>query len=230
MRRKVNFIGIGVQKAGTSWLSEALNEHPEVYIHPKKEGHFFNKEKFYLNSLHYEYTFKHNIEKIIGEITPAYISEKDVPKKIFKYNPEVKLIAILRDPTERCMSQYKMEMSRGTIEENKGLWDAFSRDLPKYGPMKYRGLYKEQLDGFYRYFKKEQLLILNYSDLKENPLKFLKEVFEFLKIDNQFIPTCINVNIKHKKDTSKDIFISKEDIKKVEDFYSNYDSFFTMES
>jgi len=230
MRRKVNFIGIGVQKAGTSWLAEALNEHPEVYIHPKKEGHFFNKEKIYLNSLHYEYTFKHNNEKIIGEITPAYISEKDVPKKIFKYNPDVKLIAILRDPTERCISQYKMEMSRDTIEENKGLWDAFSRDLPKYGPMRFRGLYKEQLDNFYKYFKKEQLLILNYSDLKNNPLKFLQKVFEFLEINKKFVPSCINANIKHKKDTSEDIFISEEDIKKVKGFYSNYDSFFTMES
>jgi hypothetical protein len=230
MRRKVNFIGIGVQKAGTSWLAEALNEHPEVYIHPKKEGHFFNKEKIYLNSLHYEYTFKHNNEKIIGEITPAYISEKDVPKKIFKYNPDVKLIAILRNPTERCISQYKMEMSRDTIEENKGLWDAFSRDLPKYGPMRFRGLYKEQLDNFYKYFKKEQLLILNYSDLKNNPLKFLQKVFEFLEINKKFVPSCINANIKHKKDTSEDIFISEEDIKKVKGFYSNYDSFFTMES
>ena len=227
MRRKVNFIGIGVQKAGTSWLSEALNEHPEVYIHPKKEGHFFNKEKFYLNSLHYEYTFKHNNEKIIGEITPAYISEKDVPKKIFKYNPEVKLIAILRDPTERCMSQYKMEMSRGTIEENKGLWDAFSRDLPKYGPMKYRGLYKEQLDGFYKYFKKEQLLILKYNELKKNPSNFIKKAFNFLEVDNSFIPKCLTINIKHKKDQRKDIEICNEDINKVRKFY---ESFLTTES
>ena len=46
MRKKVNCIGIGVQKAGTSWLAEALNQHPQVYIHPKKECNFFNKKKF----------------------------------------------------------------------------------------------------------------------------------------------------------------------------------------
>ena len=45
MRRKVNFIGIGVQKAGTSWLAKCLNEHPDIYIHKKKEAHFFNREK-----------------------------------------------------------------------------------------------------------------------------------------------------------------------------------------
>ena len=42
---KVNFIGIGVQKAGTTWLSSILKEHPEIYIHPRKELHYFDKTK-----------------------------------------------------------------------------------------------------------------------------------------------------------------------------------------
>ena len=130
---KINFIGIGVQKAGTSWLGEVLNEHPEIKIHPKKEAHFFNKRKFYFNKFHYEISFGFKKNKIIGEITPSYILEKETAKRIFKYNSEVKLIAILRDPTERCISQYRMEMSRNTIEENIGLWDAFCRDLPDPG-------------------------------------------------------------------------------------------------
>ena len=154
MKRKVNFIGIGVQKAGTSWLSEALNEHPEIYIHPKKEAHYFNKKKIYINKFHYEWTFKNKNEKIIGDITPSYISEENVAEKIHKYNPDVKMIVILRDPTDRCVSQYKMEMSRKTIEKNSGLWDAFSRDLPKYGPMKARGLYNNQLSRYYKYFSR----------------------------------------------------------------------------
>ena len=68
MRKKINFIGIGVQKAGTSWLAKCLNEHPEIHIHPKKEAHYFNKKSFYLNNLHYQYSFKHNNEKIIGNV------------------------------------------------------------------------------------------------------------------------------------------------------------------
>ena len=227
---KVNFIGIGTQKAGTSWLAEAINEHPDIYIHPKKEAHFFNKEKFYFNTFHYERTFKSKQEKIVGEITPAYISEKKVAQKIFKYNSDIKLIAILRDPTARCISQYKMEMSRGTIEDNSGLWDAFQRDLPKYGPMRERGLYKEQLDRFWKYFKKEQILILQYEDLKRNPITFIKQVFTFLEVDITFTPSCINTNIKHKKDTSENLLINKDDIQKVRDYYRNYDSLLTTES
>ena len=218
-KKKVNFIGIGVQKAGTSWLAKCLNEHPDIYIHKKKEAHFFNKKKFYLNKYHYEYSFKHNNEKIIGEITPAYISEKKVAKKIFRYNPNVKLIAILRDPSDRCFSQYKMEMSRGTIEENNGLWDAFIRDLPKYGPMKAKGMYQEQLEIYYKYFKLEQILILDYKEIQNNPQSLIKKAFEFLEVDNTFIPKSLTKNITHKKDKRIKIEISKEDIKKVKEFY-----------
>ena len=57
-------------------------------------------------------------------ITKTYETEVNL---VEKYNPYVKLIVILRDPTNRCISQYKMEMSRGSIEKNSGLWDAFSR-------------------------------------------------------------------------------------------------------
>ena len=221
MRRKINFIGIGVQKAGTSWLAEALNEHPEIYIHPKKEAHYFNKGKFYINKFHYEWTFKNKNEKIVGDITPAYIYEENVAEKIHKYNPDVKMIIILRDPTDRCLSQYKMEMTRGTIEENSGLWDAFSRGLPKYGPMKARGLYKDQINRYYKYFKKEQIFILQYKELQENPKNFIKKAFDFLEVDNSFIPTCISKNIKHRKDKRKDIKISEEDIEKVRKFYNS---------
>ena len=220
---KINFIGIGVQKAGTSWLSEALNEHPDIKVHPKKEAHFFNKRRFYLNTFHYELTFGSRKKKIIGEITPSYILDKKAAKRIFKYNSKIKLIAVLRDPTERCISQYKMEMSRNTIEKNSGLWDAFCRDLPKYGPMRERGLYKEQLDRFYKYFNKSQILILDYENIKREPHILIKKVFSFLEVDEKFIPNCLYKKIRHIKDTTKEVSINKDDIQKIRDYYTNFD-------
>ena len=220
---KINFIGIGVQKAGTSWLSEALNEHPEIKVHPKKEAHFFNKQRFYLNTFHYELTFGSRKKKIIGEITPSYILDKKAAKRIFKYNSKIKLIAILRDPTERCISQYKMEMSRNTIEKNSGLWDAFYRNLPKYGPMRERGLYKKQLDRFYKYFNKSQILILDYENIKKEPHILIKTVFKFLEVDEKFIPSCLHKKIRHIKDTTTNISINKDDIQKIRDYYTDFD-------
>ena len=219
---KINFIGIGVQKAGTSWLAEVLNEHPEIKIHPKKEAHFFNKKQFYFNNFHYEISFGSKKEKIIGEITPSYILDKKVAERIFKYNSKVKLIAILRDPTERCVSQYKMEMSRNTIEKNTGLWDAFCRDLPKYGPMKERGLYQKQLDRFYKFFNKEQILILDYEDIKKKPIAVIRKIFNYLQVDEKFVPKSLNKKIRHIKDTTKNIPINKDDIQKIKNYYNNF--------
>ena len=222
MRSKVNFIGIGAQKAGTSWLASCLSEHPEICMHPKKEAHYFNKRTFYFNRWHYQYSFKNKNKKVIGEITPGYMSDDKVAKRIFQYNKYMKIIAILRDPTDRCISQYKMEMSRGSIEKNSGLWDAFNRDLPKYGPMKYRGLYNLHIKNFEKYFNKSQILILDYENISRKPNDFLQKVFSFLNVDMEFIPKVINKNIKHKKDIRKDIQIANEDILKIREFYSNF--------
>ena len=61
----MNFIGIGAQKAGTSWLASCLSEHPEICMHPKKEAHYFNKRTFYFNRWHYQYSFKNNNKKLL---------------------------------------------------------------------------------------------------------------------------------------------------------------------
>ena len=74
------------------------------------------------------------------------------------------------------------------------------------------------------------MLILNYEDLKTNPSTLIKNVFSFLDVDDQFIPNCINTNIKHKKDTSTNLFIDKDDIQKVKDYYGNYDFRLIIES
>ena len=87
--------------------------------------------------------------------------------------------------------------------------------------MKERGLYKKQLKKYYKYFKKEQILILDYKQIKENPKKLLKTCFNFLEVDEKFVPTNTQKNIKHDKDVRKNIVISEEDIQKVEDFYKN---------
>ena len=87
--------------------------------------------------------------------------------------------------------------------------------------MKERGLYEKQLENYYKYFKKEQILILDYQQIKENPKKILRSCFDFLEVEGNFIPTNIQKNIKHYKDIRKEIVISEEDIQKVRDFYTD---------
>lgn len=214
---KVNFLGIGVQKAGTTWLDACLKEHPEIYLHPQKELHFFDRFKDLNYIKNYESLFTSTNEKIVGEITPNYIFKPHCAELIYQYNPNIKLIAILRDPTNRAISQYKMEMSRGSIGPNSGLWDAFERNLPEGNSLKSRGLYNQQLEKYYNLFDKSQILLLNYQDISLNPQKLIQKVFEFLEVDITFIPKTLNDRVQPIK--IKDINIDLNDVSKIKQFY-----------
>jgi len=216
---KINFIGIGAQKCGTTWLDACLREHPEIYLFQNKEAHFFDSISTLENNLieKYELLFNNNSEKIVGEITPSYIYKEHCHKLIHQYNPDLKLIAILRDPTQRAISQYKMEMSRGSIEPNTGVWDAFSRGLPLYGPMRERGLYEKQLQRYYSKFSKEQILILDYEDIKKNAETLIKNVFNFLEVDSSFIPSKLNEVVQPV--TINKVNVNKEDKDKIQIYY-----------
>ena len=70
---KVNFIGIGVQKAGTTWLSSILKEHPEIYIHPRKELHYFDKTKFQIHFIIIFYSEMRKVKKLlVSLLLPPY--------------------------------------------------------------------------------------------------------------------------------------------------------------
>lgn len=221
---KVNFIGIGAQKCGTSWLDACLREHPEIYMFPEKEAHFFDSVNNLSTSDIYEACFHETDEKIVGEITPSYIFYRKCHELIYQYNPNVKLIAILRDPTERAISQYKMEMARGSIEPNEGIWDSFERGLPLYGPIRERGLYQQQLDLYYSLFDRDQILVLDYDDIAKSPEKLIKTVFEFLDVDSSFIPSKLNKRIQPLEIENLDISkvnVDPEDVNKIRNYYDD---------
>ena len=88
--------------------------------------------------------------------------------------------------------------------------------------MKERGLYQKQLDRFYKFFNKEQILILDYEDIKKKPIAVIKKIFNYLQVDEKFVPKSLNKKIRHIKDTTKNIPINKDDIQKVKNYYNNF--------
>ena len=98
---KPNFLVIGAQRAGTTWLYECLREHPEIFLPETKELHYFdlNHEKGY------EWYFQHfegASEKAIGEITPNYYQYPGAIEKAHALLPEAKFIFILREPKAKA--------------------------------------------------------------------------------------------------------------------------------
>jgi hypothetical protein len=103
-----SFIIIGAQKSGTSSLHHYLNQHPDLVGSKPKEIHFFNREIYFQKDIHwYKNHFKSVYpNKTYFESTPAYLYQPDTAKLIKKYYPDIKLIAILRDPVKRAYSAW----------------------------------------------------------------------------------------------------------------------------
>jgi len=177
-----DFIGIGAQRAGTTRLYEFFKQHPEICMpRHRKEVHYFdryyNKGERWYRSL-----FDNCKGKTTGEITPAYIYDERCAERIHKVRPDVKLIAVLRNPVERAYSQFKF-----TVREKK-YSGSFSYFIGSYEDAVKRGLYYEQISRYLGYFPKESLKILLFEDMVANPVKQLSEVFAFLGVDTSFTP------------------------------------------
>jgi len=112
---KVDFIGIGAARRGTTWIYECLKEHPQICVSKIKEVRFFSDQRTYRKGMKYYQSFFNHCSgnKIKGEISPAYLWGKNgenVASLIKKHFPGVKIFAVLRDPAERAYSHYHYDM------------------------------------------------------------------------------------------------------------------------
>jgi hypothetical protein len=181
----LQFLGIGAQKSGTTWLYENLAKHPQVYFPGGKEVHFF--DMFFTRGLDwYLSQFPDNTDKINGEITPAYaILEEAKIRLIHDINPELRLFYILRDPRERAWSAAKMEMGRAgkTYGQTSDEWfiDQFYSDASLK-----RGDYRTCLMNWQSVFPKGQLLLLKFTDIRNNPHALMQKLAKHIGIDAGF--------------------------------------------
>jgi len=181
---KIDFIGVGVEKAGTTWLGKCLEEHPEVCFSSQKEICFFNKH--YDEGLgFYRQFFTHcQGEKIRGYFTPGYFNDPMAPQLIKKHFPEAKLIFCFRQPSERSYSHYRDNISHGKISVGTSFEQAMKDDkrIIDYS------LYSEMLNNYYDLFPAENILVILQDDISQKPEEVLTETFKFLGIDTEFIP------------------------------------------
>lgn len=194
---KLDFIGIGAEKAGTTWVADMLKQHHLIYIPKQKELHYFNRkfvENPKLNNYNfdkpfswYEKFFKNSKpNQIKGELSPTYLWDKEAPKKINKYFPNVKLFVVLRNPTERSLSQYYYYKHKGLIMEK-----TFYQALRNYPFLLERSMYYKQLKKYFDLFPKENIKIMFFEDLKNDKISFLKELEDFLGV-KRYVPNSID--------------------------------------
>ncbi|ELT93236.1 hypothetical protein CAPTEDRAFT_199141 [Capitella teleta] len=184
---------IGCRKAGTRALLSFLNLHPQVQI-SKNEMHFFNDDVSYSYGLEWyrkkmPYSFA---DQITIEKTPAYFSSYEVPKRVAKMNSTIKLLLIVRDPTDRTISDYLQihlnKLNRGkpikTFEES--VIDSETGKIDTHYPPLVRSLYYQYMWNWLQSFNLDQFLVLSGEELVKNPLPELKRVESFLNLEPSF--------------------------------------------
>jgi hypothetical protein len=175
-----NFIIIGAQKSGTTWLYEILKTHPKIKMaHDRKEVHFFDRY-FDRGIKWYKERFPYDENFLIGEATPKYIYDKEVPKRIYNNIPEVKLILSLRNPIERAYSQYKYLVQEDNYQQD------FKQAIKEYPDILKRGLYFEQIERYLNFFERNQLTIIIFEEMITKEEEKLNEIADFLNLDFDF--------------------------------------------
>ncbi len=203
VRRKPDFIGVGVQRSGTTFLQYCLQEHPQIGK-PLRGLHFFSHDANYNEEIQqvavndvnwYEQQFGQYRDKtVVGEFSvtysfPQYITE--VSAKIQEYYPDIKIIIALRNPIERMISEFRRLQERSEISTRLSL-DQFINDYPAIVD---RGRYGQILNIYLSCFSKEQIHIKIFEDLLYDRRKeYVTSLYEFLNIDPSFWPDGVDNN------------------------------------
>ncbi len=190
---RVDFLICGAQKCGTTALDFYLRQHPLLCFPSKKELHYFDDDTAFAGGIPdyaaYHAWFAPKAQhQLLGETTPMYLYKPEVMPRIRAYNPDMKLIAVLRHPVERAYSQWNMFRARG--ESVVGFREALEHELAIMAAPENsdasgytcirRGLYAQQLTRLWQHFPREQTLILRHERLLAQPEAVLARICDFL--------------------------------------------------
>lgn len=180
----LDFLGIGAQKAGTTWLYEQLKHHPQLAFPLGKEAHFWNHPHDTTATARYLRQFAASAASA-GEITPAYaMLPPDTIQAIHACNPRLRLIYLIRNPIERAWSSALMALQRAemTLDEASDQW--FIDHFHSAGSRR-RGDYQTCLQTWRAVFAAEQLLVLRFEQIAAAPESLLNRCFQHLGVAEQ---------------------------------------------
>ena len=197
-RRKIDrldFILAGAQKSGTTALHYFLCKHPNITMGDQQEMHFFDNDAMFVSQVDYEELHKHypplGTPTIAGDCTPSYIYHEPAAERIWKYNPKIKLLILLRNPVDRAFAHWNMQRFRG--REPLDFFDAVRQEktriagVPPAEARRFayvdRGFYGQQLARLFKFFPREQVKALKFEEFKEEQRETLVSIFSFLRLE-----------------------------------------------
>jgi hypothetical protein len=207
-----DFLCVGLHKAGTTWLYQQLESHPDFWMPPLKELHYFDQlsrvkrwspprcrderdlrflesiknlsAKPYIDLEHYAQLFEAKGSLFSGDISPNYstLSNK-VIQRIVRHFPDLKVIFLARDPVERLWSHLTMEVHYHQIEPfDVTDIEEVNRNLLRRG-MLLRSYPSAIADRWRRYVQPDRFRIYFFDDLQRNPTELRSCILDFLGAD-----------------------------------------------
>jgi sulfotransferase family protein len=207
-----DFLCVGAQKAGTSWLYRQCEPHGDFWMPPLKELHYFNKltkakrensprcrderdacfldsvsrlsTRPYIDMENYARLFAYKGSRLSGDITPTYSMLNDeIIERIVSHFPNLKVIFLARDPVQRAWSQLSMGVSLGRISR----FDATDVDAVIRGLLHPHVLslsYPSKIVARWRRHVPPDLFRLYFfDDLERSPAELRRVIFHFLGAD-----------------------------------------------
>jgi hypothetical protein len=218
-----DFLIIGAGKSGTTSLDNYLKQHPDLYISAKKEPNFFGYElnspedfagspeiNHYNNSVtnidDYLKLFEPaNEGQLKGETSNTYMYHDKAAERIKHYNPEMKMLAVLRQPAERLYSRY-LHLAREDRLPTPDFEDCLDKETIWWerNDLVKEGFYGKHLSKFYNLFRADQIKVILYDEMRANPDQVLKSIFQFIGVsDHVEVDFSVEYNksgfIKNKK-------------------------------
>lgn len=205
-----NFFIVGAAKAGTTSLSKYLNQHPDIFMSPIKEPKYFSvpdnryphtgpgaahaDSRVIKNKGDYDLLFNGAENyRVRGEASVDYLYYPGVAKRIKQYNPDAKIVIILRNPVERAYSAYMHYIRDG--HESLSFEDALAAEVDRklenrefFWLYKELGYYYEQVKRYLNCFDETQIHIELFDDFQVDSLEVTKNIYNFLNVSTRFIP------------------------------------------
>jgi hypothetical protein len=200
--RKPDFFIVGAPKCGTTALHSALSRHPQVFLPKNKEPHFFGEDLeigdgwcIRNESRYLELFDECGDAERVGEASPWYLFSKTAAEEIRAFQPEAKILILLRDPVDLIHSVHLQHLNTANediidLAEALAAEPARSRKerIPARAPfpscLAYRSIARlsEQVSRYLDAFGKGQVKVLLLDDLRGDERAFLREVCRFLEI------------------------------------------------
>jgi hypothetical protein len=187
-----DFAIVGAPKTGTTALFLWLSEHPNLYLPPEKELHFFDLHREWGTDWYLE-QFAPAGERLAGEATSTYLGHPTAIEELVAVNPEIRLIAIVRDPVARAWSDYHYRVARSRLSEPfasvalrelAGMIDG--REQPD--GLLHLSRYGRNLERASLHVPGERILVLRHRDLEDDPAGVVARTYAFLGVDASFRP------------------------------------------